>query len=58
LFFSGIPNIVVQAITGKPSLKAVEVERSRFRKAIRESGAEHTQVFLQMLDTKTRQHGE
>lgn len=54
LLFAGIPPISVQILTGKPSRKAVDMERSRYRKVIRESGAEHTSLFLEMLETKPR----
>lgn len=58
LFFTGLPTIVIQAITAKPSLKAVEMERYRCRKIIRESGANHAQTFLNMLDSRKRQPEE
>jgi len=54
LFFAGIPTISVQILTGKPSRKAVEMERSRFRKVIKDSQAEHAHQFLEMLETKVR----
>lgn len=50
LYFSGLPTIVVQVISCKPSIKAVEMERSRFRKIIKDSGAEHSHLFLKMLE--------
>lgn len=52
LFFAGLPSIVVQVITGKQSKNAVEIDRSRLRKTIRESGAEHTELFLEMLEVR------
>lgn len=58
LFFAGIPTIAIQAITGKQSRKAVEMERSRLRKIIRASGAEHSDLFLEMMETKKRQPEE
>lgn len=57
LFFAGIPIISIQIITEKQSRKAVEVERSRYKKIIQESGAEHTNLFLEMLYQKKRQIG-
>lgn len=58
LFFAGVPTISVQVLTGKPSRKAVDMDRARLRKLIKESGAEHTELFLEMLDTKKRQPKE
>jgi len=58
LFFAGVPNISIQIIAGKPSRKAVDMERARYRKIINDSGAKHTALFLEMLDTKRRQPGE
>lgn len=58
LFFAGIPIISIQIITGKPSRKAVEMERSRYRKMIKDSKAEHATFFLEMLETKKRQYKE
>lgn len=52
LFFAGIPNITVQLITGKISLKSVEMERSRCRHIIRESNAPDTDFFMQMLKSR------
>ena len=54
LFFAGIPPLSVQILTGRPSRKAVDMERSRYRKVIRESGAQHTSLFLEMLETRSR----
>ena len=51
-FFAELPSIVVQVITGKQSKNAVEIDRSRLRKTIRESGAEHTELFLEMLEVR------
>lgn len=58
LFFAGVPNLSIQVITGKPSRKAIDVERSRYRKIIKDSGAKHSALFLEMLDTKKRQPEE
>lgn len=58
LFFAGVPTIAVQVITGKQSRKAVDMDRARYRKLIKESGAEHTEMFLEMLETKKLLPGE
>ncbi|MBO4634125.1 MAG: hypothetical protein J5669_02000 [Bacteroidales bacterium] len=54
LFFAGVPTLSIQIITGKPSIKSVEMVRSRYRNVIRESSAEHTELFLKMLETRKR----
>lgn len=54
LFFAGLSNLAVQIITGKVSLKAVEMARSRCRKIIKESGAKDAKMFLDLLDNKKR----
>lgn len=58
LFFAGVPALSIQIITGKPSLKSVEMARSRYKNIIKESGAEHAELFLKMLETKKRQPEE
>ena len=52
LFFAGVPNITVQLITGRNSINAIEMERSRFKKTIRESCAPHAQMFLDLIEVK------
>lgn len=53
LMLSGLPTVVVQVLMDKPSLKAVEMDRSRYRKLIREANAEHASLFLNMLEVKS-----
>ena len=54
LFFAGLSNIAVQLITGKVSLKSVEMTRSRCRNIIKSSGAKDTTTFLELLENKKR----
>ncbi len=54
LFFAGIPNITVQLIMNKNSRKAVEMDRSRYRSAIKNANAQDSDLFLTMLEIKKR----
>lgn len=54
LFFAGLSNLAVQIITGKVSLKSVEMSRSRCRKIIKASNAKDMEIFLDLLDNKKR----
>ena len=58
LMFAGLPTVVIQVLMEKPSLKAVEMDRSRYRRQIRDAQAEHAGIFLDMLEVKKQPAGE
>ncbi len=49
LFFAGIPDIYIQAITNRVSVESLKTLRSRFRATIKEAHAADEALFLTML---------
>lgn len=49
LFFTGIPDVYVQAITNRVSVESLKTLRSRFRATIKEAHATDEALFLTML---------
>lgn len=50
LFFAGLPYETIQLITKSVSIDSLRMQRSRFRKQIKDANAPDAELFLSMLD--------
>ena len=52
LFFAGLPYETIQLITKSVSIDSLRMQRSRFRREIKDANAPDAELFLSMLDIK------